>query len=64
MIWSGALMLDFLGQGSGPARAAHDAIVAAIAEVLAVGPRTPDLKGSATTSEMGTAIAALVSEEH
>lgn len=62
MIWSGALMLDFLGHSEGPARAAHDAIVAAIAEVLAVGPRTPDLKGNATTSEMGAAIAALVSK--
>ena len=62
MIWSGALMLDFLGHSKGPARAAHDAIVAAIAEVLAVGPRTPDLKGNATTSEMGAAIAALVNK--
>jgi tartrate dehydrogenase/decarboxylase/D-malate dehydrogenase len=57
MIWSGALMLDFLGRGSGPARAAHDAIVAAIESVLACGPRTPDLGGSASTTEMGEAIA-------
>ena len=27
MIWSGALMLDFLTQGQGAGRAAHDAIV-------------------------------------
>ena len=30
MIWSGALMLDFLTQGQGQGRAAHDAIVRAI----------------------------------
>jgi tartrate dehydrogenase/decarboxylase/D-malate dehydrogenase len=52
MIWSGALMLDFLGQ-----RAAHDAIVTAIEAVLAEGPRTPDLGGSASTTGMGRAIA-------
>ena len=42
MIWSGALMLDFLGQ-----RGAHDAIVRAIERVLAEGPRTADLGGKA-----------------
>ncbi len=55
MIWSGALMLDFLGQ-----REAHDAIVKAIEQVLAEGPRTGDLGGSASTTEMGEAIAARV----
>jgi len=55
MIWSGALMLDFLGE-----RAAHDAIVHAIEHVLAEGPRTPDLGGEASTTEMGEAIAAHV----
>ena len=35
MIWSGALMLDFLTQGQGAGRAAHDAIVKAIEAVLA-----------------------------
>jgi tartrate dehydrogenase/decarboxylase / D-malate dehydrogenase len=55
MIWSGALMLDFLGL-----REAHDAIVSAIETVLAQGPRTPDLGGTASTREMGEAIAALV----
>ncbi len=62
MIWSGAMMLDFLGQGRGPARSAHDAIVAAIESVLASGPRTRDLGGSASTTEMGEAIAACVAE--
>ena len=46
MIWSAALMLDFVGQ-----RAAHDAIVRAIEQVLKDGPRTPDLGGHAATSE-------------
>ena len=55
MVWSGALMLEFLGQ-----RAAHDAIVAAIEKVLVTGPCTPDLGGSASTREMGRAIANLL----
>jgi len=55
MIWSGALMLDFLGE-----RAAHDTIVHAIERVLAEGPRTPDLGGEASTTQMGEAIAAHV----
>ena len=60
MIWSGALMLDFLTQGQGNGRAAHDAIVKAIEAVLAEGPRTRDLGGQASTTEIGQAIAALV----
>ncbi|WP_046114342.1 tartrate dehydrogenase [Aquincola tertiaricarbonis] len=52
MIWSGALMLDFLGHHN-----AHDAIVQAIEQTLASGPRTRDLGGTASTTEMGTAIA-------
>ncbi len=55
MIWSGALMLAFLGE-----QAAHDAIVAAIETVLAEGPRTPDLGGQARTADVGQAIEALV----
>jgi tartrate dehydrogenase/decarboxylase/D-malate dehydrogenase len=55
MIWSGALMLDFLGF-----RDAHDAIVSAIETVLAQGPRTRDLGGTASTTEIGEAIASLV----
>jgi tartrate dehydrogenase/decarboxylase/D-malate dehydrogenase len=58
MIWSGALMLDFIGNGDPQCRAAHDAIVKAIEVVLATGPRTGDLGGSASTTEMGMAIAA------
>ena len=55
MIWSAALMLQFLGE-----QAAHDAILKAIEQVLAQGPRTPDLGGKASTTEMGQTIAALI----
>ena len=58
MIWCGALMLDFLGE-----RAAHDAILKAIEQVLAKrapGTVTRDLGGTASTTEMGQAIAALI----
>ena len=55
MIWSVALMLDFLGR-----RDAHDAILRAIEQVLRSGPRTADLGGAANTTQMGEAIAALV----
>ncbi|MBY4897755.1 tartrate dehydrogenase [Cupriavidus sp. AU9028] len=55
MIWSGALMLDFLGHTE-----AHDAILAAIETVLRDGPHTPDMKGSASTAAVGDAIAGIV----
>ena len=55
MIWSAALMLQFLGEP-----AAHDAILRAIETVLRAGPRTRDLGGTAGTAEMGQAIAALI----
>jgi tartrate dehydrogenase/decarboxylase/D-malate dehydrogenase len=60
MIWSGAMMLEFLGRGSGAAHEAHDAIVSAIERVLLEGPHTPDLGGKASTTEMGKAIAAYI----
>ncbi len=51
-IWSGAIMLDFLGH-----TAAHDAIVRAIEKVLGgSGPLTPDLGGRAKTADLGKAI--------
>lgn len=55
MVWSAALMLDFLGE-----REAHDAIVRAIERVLAEGSKdtlTPDLGGTASTTALGEAIA-------
>ena len=56
-IWSGALMLDFLGH-----KDAAKAIVDAIERVLADkdAPKTPDLGGRATTTELGRAIAAQI----
>ncbi|HZW72131.1 MAG TPA: tartrate dehydrogenase [Caldimonas sp.] len=54
-IWSGALMLDFLGH-----RDAHDAILAAIETVLdphGGGPKTRDLGGTASTTDLGRAVA-------
>ena len=51
-IWSGAMMLDHLGEG-----AAAAAIVEAIETVLATGDvRTPDLGGDANTEDLGNAI--------
>ena len=57
-IWCGAMMLDFLGH-----RAAHDAVLGAIEAVLeprSGAPRTPDIGGTALTSDLGKAIAQLV----
>jgi tartrate dehydrogenase/decarboxylase / D-malate dehydrogenase len=51
-IWSGAMMLDHLGE-----RDAAAAVEKAIADVLAAGsPRTADLGGKATTRDIGRAI--------
>lgn len=58
MIWSGAMMLDFLGNGDATYRGAHDAIMAAIEKALVEGPRTPDMGGQANTTDVGKAIAA------
>ncbi len=56
-IWSGALLLEFLGHASAAA-----AVVAAIERMLADpgAPRTPDLGGRATTQDVGRAIAAQI----
>jgi tartrate dehydrogenase/decarboxylase/D-malate dehydrogenase len=51
-IWSGALMLEHLGH---PEAAAE--IVRAIEQVIIDGPHTPDMKGRASTSEVGAAVA-------
>ena len=58
MIWSGAMMLDFLGNGAANYRAAHDSILRAIEQILVSGPTTPDLGGKASTTEVGIAISA------
>ena len=57
MIWSAAMLLDFLGH-----RDAHDAILRAIEAVLRDGPRTADLGGAADTTQVGLAVAALVTD--
>ena len=54
-IWSGAMMLDHLGHPE-----AHDAIVRAIEKVTAEGPRTPDMGGESSTSDVGKAVAEAV----
>lgn len=51
-IWSGAMMLEHLGH-----REAAAAVVRAIETVLVEGPRTRDIGGTASTQEMGKAIA-------
>lgn len=54
-IWCGAMMLEFLGH-----KEAHDAVLAAIEKVLSPGsgaPKTPDIGGNASTSDLGRAIA-------
>ncbi len=56
-IWSGAMMLDHLGQ---PEAAAS--VVRAIEHVVQNGPRTRDLGGTATTVEVGRAIADAVEQ--
>jgi tartrate dehydrogenase/decarboxylase/D-malate dehydrogenase len=55
-IWSGAMMLEHLGHTDAAA-----AVLRAIEAVLADGPRTPDIGGTASTQEVGAAIAARVS---
>ena len=54
-IWSGAMMLEHLGHAEAGA-----AILRAIEQVLADGPRTPDLGGKASTEDVGKAIAAAI----
>ncbi len=57
-IWSGAMMLRHLGHSE-----AADAIENAIADVLAQSKvRTPDIGGSSTTKDLGTAIALQVNK--
>ncbi len=58
-IWCGAMMLDFLGH-----KEAHDAMLAAIEQVLQPGsgaPRTPDIGGTAHTQDLGRAIESALS---
>jgi tartrate dehydrogenase/decarboxylase / D-malate dehydrogenase len=57
-IWCGAMMLEFLGH-----KEAHDGVLAAIEAVLqpnSGAPRTSDLGGKASTSDLGKAIAEML----
>jgi tartrate dehydrogenase/decarboxylase/D-malate dehydrogenase len=54
-IWCGAMMLEHLGHPDAAA-----AIMRAIETVTAEGPRTPDMGGTATTTDVGKAIASIV----
>ncbi|WP_300647806.1 tartrate dehydrogenase [Paenalcaligenes sp.] len=60
MIWSAAMMVEFLGQGQAPYQAAYTDMMQAIEHCLEQGPRTADLGGKATTTEVGQAIAAMI----
>jgi tartrate dehydrogenase/decarboxylase/D-malate dehydrogenase len=51
-IWSASLMLEHLGEAS-----ASSAVLEALATVCCKGPRTRDVGGSATTREVGDAVA-------
>ena len=54
-IWTASMMLEHLGY---PKAAA--AVMQAIETVLAEGPRTPDMGGSANTADVGKAIASII----
>ena len=59
-IWSGAMMLDFLG-----CREAHDAMLGAIEDVLQPGSgaaRTPDMGGTGSTQAVGEAVRAALTK--
>lgn len=62
MIWSGAMMLDFLGNGDVAYKKASDAIMNAIEQVLATGNLTPDLGGTAHTQDVGEQISQLIGQ--
>jgi tartrate dehydrogenase/decarboxylase/D-malate dehydrogenase len=51
-VWSAALMLETLGE-----REASQRLMRALEDVCREGPRTADVGGSASTSEVGDAIA-------
>jgi tartrate dehydrogenase/decarboxylase/D-malate dehydrogenase len=54
-VWSGAMMLEHLGH-----KQAADAVLHAIEAVLSEGPRTPDIGGTASTQDVGKALAEAV----
>ena len=56
MIWSAAMMLEFLGEQDASCARAATELLAAIESVLQNGPHTPDLGGTASTTDMGKAV--------
>ncbi|WP_449433343.1 tartrate dehydrogenase [Pseudomonas putida] len=56
MVWSGALMLEFLGQGDARYQAAHDDIISAIERVIAERNVTKDMGGTLSTQAVGQAL--------
>jgi tartrate dehydrogenase/decarboxylase/D-malate dehydrogenase len=56
-VWSASLMLEHLGESGAAA-----AVMRALESVCREGPRTRDIGGTATTREMGDAVAAAVNE--
>ena len=56
-IWCGAMMLQHLGY-----QQAHDTMVRAIESVTGNGPRTRDMGGNASTSEVGSAVAQAIEQ--
>lgn len=57
MIWSAAMMLEFLGENDEACLRASQDLIKAIETVLQDGPHTPDLGGKANTTDMGKAVA-------
>jgi tartrate dehydrogenase/decarboxylase/D-malate dehydrogenase len=51
-VWSAALMLDHLGENDASQR-----LMRALEDVCRDGPRTPDIGGDASTSQVGDAVA-------
>lgn len=62
-IWSGAMMLEFLGNGEQAFEDASKDIMQAIEHVLVNGPKTADVGGMAKTHEVGDAIASLINKK-
>lgn len=60
MIWSGATMRQFLGEGLAKYDLANQDIMSAIETALLEGTKIPDLGGSNSTSEVGDAILNIV----
>ena len=62
MIWSGAMMLEFLGEQDANAQNAAQDIMQAIEKLLLSGPKTPDMGGTASTQEVGNTLTQYVQQ--